>query len=159
VNQLQMALFAWIKKHPAGDRPLGGLFVMDEAQTFAPSGAMTPCTESTLALATQARKYGLGLVFATQAPKGLHNRIPGNAATQFFGFLNSPAQIEAAKEMARAKGSSVLDISRLTAGHFYATGEGLAFQKVKVPLCLSYHPASPMTTEEVIARASAQEPG
>ncbi|MCE2541469.1 MAG: hypothetical protein J4G16_14150, partial [Acidobacteria bacterium] len=24
VNQLQMALFAWVKKHPAGDRPLGG---------------------------------------------------------------------------------------------------------------------------------------
>ena len=39
VNQLQMALFAWIKRHPAGDRPLGGLLVMDEAQTFAPSGA------------------------------------------------------------------------------------------------------------------------
>ena len=68
----------------------GGLFVMDEAQTFAPSGAMTACTQSTLALASQARKYGLGLVFATQAPKGLHNRIPGNAATQFFGLLNAP---------------------------------------------------------------------
>lgn len=25
VNQLQMALFAWIKRHPAGDRPLGSL--------------------------------------------------------------------------------------------------------------------------------------
>ena len=113
VNQLQMALFAWIKRNPAGDRPLGGLFVMDEAQTFAPSGAMTACTQSTLALASQARKYGLGLVFATQAPKGLHNRIPGNAATQFFGLLNSPTQIDAAKEMAAAKGGDVADISRL----------------------------------------------
>ena len=70
VNQLQMALFAWVKKHPAGDRPLGGLFVMDEAQTFAPSAGRTATTDSTLALASQARKYGLGLVFATQAPKG-----------------------------------------------------------------------------------------
>lgn len=153
VNQLEMALFAWIKRHPAGDRPLGGLFVMDEAQTFAPSGAMTPCTESTLALATQARKYGLGLVFATQAPKGLHNRIPGNAATQFYGFLNSPVQIEAAREMARAKGSPVLDIARLTTGQFYATAEGVGFRKVQVPLCLSYHPKSPLTTEEVVVRA------
>jgi len=102
-NQLQMALFSWIKRHPAGDRPLGGLFVMDEAQTLAPSGPMTACTRSTIALASQARKYGLGLVFATQAPKALHNRIPGNAATQLFGFLNSPAQISAAKEMALAK--------------------------------------------------------
>ena len=110
VNQLQMALFAWVKKHPAGDRPLGGLFVMDEAQTFAPSGGRTATTESTLALASQARKYGLGLVFATQAPKGLHNRIPGNATTQFFGLLNAPAQIAAAQEMAAQKG-------RRRAGH------------------------------------------
>ncbi|PGD67028.1 hypothetical protein COM46_31330, partial [Bacillus pseudomycoides] len=69
VNQLQMGLFAWIKKNPAGDRPLGGLFVMDEAQNFAPSDRSTPATQSTLALASQARKYGLGLVYATQSPK------------------------------------------------------------------------------------------
>jgi hypothetical protein len=155
VNQLQMALFAWLRKHPATDRPLGGLFVMDEAQTLAPATATTACTQSTLALVSQARKYGLGLVFATQAPKGLHNQIPGNAATQLFGFLNSPVQIEAAREMARAKGSTVLDISRLGTGEFYAAGTGLAFQKLRTPLCLSYHPSSPLTTEEVIARARA----
>ncbi len=153
VNQLQMALFAWIKKNPAGDRPLGGLFVMDEAQTLAPSGAMTACTLSTIKLASQARKYGLGLVFATQAPKGLHNQIPGNAATQFFGFLNSPAQIAAAREMAQAKGGDVPDISRLKAGQFYVASEGLAFEKLKTPICLSYHPSSALTEEEVTNRA------
>lgn len=155
VNQLQMALFAWIKQHPAGERPLGGLLVMDEAQTLAPSGPMTACTQSTLALASQARKYGLGLVFATQAPKGLHNRIAGNAATQFFGLLNAPAQIEAAREMARAKGADVPDISRLGTGEFYASGEGFSFRKMRASLCLSHHPKSPLTTEEVIERAAA----
>jgi Helicase HerA, central domain len=154
VNQLQMALFAWIKRHPASGRPLGGLLVMDEAQTLAPSGAMTASTESTLALASQARKYGLGLIFATQAPRGIHNRIVGNAATQFYGFLNSPTQIAAAKEMAAAKASVIVDISRLSAGQFYAVGEGLPFQKVAMPMCLSYHPASALTAEEVLARAS-----
>ncbi|WP_248960236.1 ATP-binding protein [Sphaerisporangium perillae] len=153
VNQLQMALFAWIKKHPAVDRPLRGLFVMDEAQTFAPSGSTTACTESTLALASQARKYGLGLVFATQAPKGLHNRIPGNAATQFFGLLHSPVQIAAAKDMARAKGSEVTDIARLGAGQFYAAVEGAPFRKLQAPLCLSHHPQNALTAEEVVARA------
>ncbi|WP_326645891.1 DUF87 domain-containing protein [Streptosporangium sp. NBC_01755] len=153
VNQLQMALFAWIRRHPAGDRPLGGLFVMDEAQTFAPSGAMTACTQSTLMLAAQARKYGLGLVFATQAPKGLHNMIPGNAATQFFGLLNAPAQIEAAKEVARVKGGRVDDVSRLTAGQFYLAAEGTAFTKTRVPLCLTHHPRAPLTAEEVVSRA------
>jgi hypothetical protein len=153
VNQLQMALFAWIKRHPAGDRPLGGLFVMDEAQTLAPSDGKTACTASTLALASQARKYGLGLVFATQAPKGIHNRIVGNAATQFFGFINSPVQVAAAKEMASAKSSAVLDIARLKAGEFYFCGEGSEFRKLRTPMCLSHHPSSALTAEEVLIRA------
>lgn len=153
VNQLQMALFAWIKKNPAGEKPLGGLFVMDEAQTLAPSGAMTACTLSTLTLASQARKYGLGLVFATQAPKGLHNQIPGNAATQFFGFLNSETQIATAKKMAKEKGGEVPNISRLMSGQFYTATEGREFLLLRTPLCLSYHPKSPLTTEEVIQRA------
>ncbi|GID27563.1 ATP-binding protein [Paractinoplanes brasiliensis] len=155
VNQLQMALFAWVKRHPAGDRPLGGLFVMDEAQTLAPSGAMTPCTASTVALASQARKYGLGLVFATQAPKGLHNRIPGNASTQFFGLLNSPVQIAAARDLAHAKGGDMPDVGRLGAGQFYVALEGTSFVKAQTPLCLTHHPASPLTTEEVVQRARA----
>lgn len=153
VNQLQMSLFAWIKRHPARDRPLLGLFVMDEAQTLAPSGQMTACTQSTLALAAQARKYGLGLVFATQAPKNLHNRIPGNAATQLFGFLNAPVQVEAAREMAKVKGGDVPDISRLRAGEFYVALEGDVPRRVRTPFCLSHHPASPLTDEEVMARA------
>ncbi|MEU9889435.1 DUF87 domain-containing protein [Sphaerisporangium sp. NPDC051011] len=160
VNQLQMALFSWIKRNPAGNRPLGGLFVMDEAQTFAPSGAMTACTHSTLALASQARKYGLGLVFATQAPKGLHNRIPGNAATQFFGLLNAPVQITAATELARAKGGAVADVGHLGTGEFYAALEGGGFRKVRTSLCLSHHPKSALTGDEVIERArrSLEEP-
>jgi DNA helicase HerA-like ATPase len=153
VNQLQMALFAWIKRHPAGDRPLGGLFVMDEAQTLAPSSGYTACTASTLALVSQARKYGLGLVFATQAPKGLHNHIPGNCATQFFGLLNSMTQIETAKDMAQAKGGTIPDIGMLTTGQFYSAREGVPFQRVQAPLCLTYHPKSPLNLEEVIERA------
>lgn len=154
VSQLQMALFAWVKKNPAGDRPLGGLFVMDEAQTFAPSTGGTPCLASTLALASQARKYGLGLIFATQAPKGLHNRIAGNATTQFFGFLNAPIQIDAAREMAIAKGGDVSGIAQLTKGQFFVASDGLAFQKVRSPMCLSHHPASPLTQEEIVRLAS-----
>ncbi|WP_264077439.1 helicase HerA domain-containing protein [Mycolicibacterium houstonense] len=153
VNQLQMALFAWIKRNPAGDRPLGGLLVMDEAQNFAPSSHATACTHSTLALSSQARKYGLGLVFATQSPRGLHNHIPGNATTQFYGLLNSPAQIAVAREMARVKGGNVPDISKLRSGQFYLALEGNAFHKIQTPWCLSHHPPSPPTTDEVLALA------
>jgi hypothetical protein len=153
VNQLQMALFSWMKKHPARDRPLSGLLVMDEAQDFAPSRGVTACSESTRRLVAQARKYGLGLLFATQAPKGLHNQIPGNATTQFYGRLHAPAQIGAAREVARAKGGDVPDIGRLTTGQFYVATEGTRFVKTATPLCLSHHPSAPLTEEEVIARA------
>lgn len=152
VHQLQVALFGWIKRNPAAGRPLGGLLVMDEAQNFAPSGAATPCTDSTLALASQARKYGLGLVFATQAPKGLHNKVSGNAATQLFGLLSAPAQIAAAREMARAKGSDIADIGRLHAGQFYAAIEGAEFVRVRTPMCLSHH-GGPLTDEDVLRAA------
>ncbi|MEO3929307.1 ATP-binding protein [Micromonosporaceae bacterium B7E4] len=159
VNQLQLALFTWIKRHPVGDRPLGGLFVMDEAQTLAPSGALTACTQSTLALTSQARKYGLGLVFATQAPKALHNQIPGNAATQFVGLLTAPVQIEAARDVARAKGTDVPDVGKLRTGQFYTGVEGARFVKMQAPMCLSHHPRSPLTTEEVVRRAATSAPG
>ncbi|GAB1513668.1 ATP-binding protein [Actinophytocola sp. KF-1] len=153
VNQLQMEIFAWVKRNPAGDRPLGGLLVMDEAQTLAPASGLTASTRSTIVLASQARKYGLGLLFATQAPKGLHNQITGNATTQFFGRLNSPTQIAAANEMARAKGSTLDDISGLGRGQFYVTGDTFAFRRIESPLCLSHHPASPLRLEEVLDRA------
>ncbi|RKT52827.1 ATP-binding protein [Saccharothrix australiensis] len=153
VGQLQLEVFAWIKRNPAVDRPLGGLVVMDEAQTIAPSGGWTASTQSTILLASQARKYGLGLLLATQAPKGVHNQVVGNATTQFFGRLNSPAQVAAATEMARAKGSSVGDISRLERGRFYVTGETFGFRRMRTPLCLSHHPPSPLRLEEVLDRA------
>jgi hypothetical protein len=153
VNQLQMELFAWIRRNPAGDAPLGGLFVMDEAQTLAASGPLTASTRSTIVLASQARKYGLGLVFATQAPKGLHNQVVGNAMTQFFGRLNSNAQIDAATELARAKGSPMGDIARLERAQFYVAGETFPFRRITTPLCLTHHPASPLRLEEVLDRA------
>jgi hypothetical protein len=54
--------------------------------------------------------------------------------------------------MAQAKGGDVPDVSLLKFGQFYAGVEGRAFAKVRTPLCLSYHPKAPLTTEEVIAR-------
>ncbi|MFG1479809.1 DUF87 domain-containing protein [Xanthobacter sp. V4C-4] len=154
VNQLHMALFAWLKKHPA-QGPLGGLYVMDEAQNFAPSGQATPCRQSTISLVSQARKYGLGMVFATQAPKGIHNAISGNCLTQFFGRLNHPTQIEAAKELAAARGGRVNDISTLSTGEFYASSEDLPVTRLRMPNCLTHHPAAPPSDDEVLARARA----
>ena len=128
---------------------------MGEAQELEPLGSVTACSKGTRRLVTQAHKYGLGLLFATQAPKVLQNQIPGNAATQFYGRLSAPVQINAAREVTKAKGGDVPDISRLTRGQFYVGTEGAKFIKTATPMCLSYHPAGPLTEEEVIARARA----
>lgn len=151
VNQLQMALFTFIKRRPSAT---GRLYVLDEAQNFAPSQKMTACKESALSLVAQARKYGLGMIFATQAPKGIDNKIISNCTTHFYGKMNSPAAIEAARELIAAKGGAGDDIASLTSGVFYFATEGSRRPvKVRAPFCLSHHPQNPLSPEEVVARA------
>ncbi|TGD95889.1 ATP-binding protein [Methylobacterium nonmethylotrophicum] len=151
VNRLQMTLFGWIKTHPS---PRGLLYVVDEAQTFLPSGRTPPSLGSGIKLVAQGRKYGLGLVVATQVPKGIHNQVVSNCTTQFFGRQSAPATIAAAQEIMAASGGAAPDIGRLGAGEFYFATEGSGKPaKLRTPLCLSHHPPNPPTPEQVIARA------
>jgi hypothetical protein len=150
VNQLNMSLFTWIKRNPS---TTGRLYVLDEAQNFAPSQKTTPCKESTVSLAAQARKYGLGMIFATQLPKGIDNKIVSNCTTHFYGRMSSPATIEATRELMAAKGGGGDDIARLNRGEFYFSTEGLPRPiKIHAPLCLTWHPQNPLTEEEVLAK-------
>jgi Helicase HerA, central domain len=150
VNQLNMSLFTWIKRNP---NTTGRLYVLDEAQNFAPSQKSTPCKESTVSLVAQARKYGLGMIFATQLPKGIDNKIVSNCTTHFYGRMSSPATIDATRELMAAKGGGGDDIARLNRGEFYFSTEGLARpMKIHTPLCLTWHPQNPLTEEEVLAK-------
>lgn len=151
INQLELALFSWAKRNPAVGRPLSGLLVLDEAQSIAPSTGSTVCLNSTLALASQARKYGLGMLFATQAPKGIHNRIVNNCGTHWYGRINSPTQIAAATEVAQSKGGTPVDLAHLGKGQFYLVADGRATERVDVPMCLSHHPPTAPTSEEILA--------
>lgn len=151
VNQLQMALFTWVKKYPS---PTGRLYVLDEAQNFAPSQVGTACRASTRALAAQARKYGLGMVFATQLPRGIDSGIVSNCTTHVYGRMSAPATIQATRELMAAKGGDADDLAKLEKGVFYFSTEGLPRPvKIRTPLCLSWHPANPPTVEEVVRRA------
>ncbi len=151
VNRLQMSLFTWIKHNPS---PTGRLYVIDEAQNFAPSGAGTACKASALSLVAQARKYGLGMMFATQTPKGVDNKIVSNCTTHVYGRMNAPTTIDAIRELMAAKGGAADDIGKLTKGEFYFSTDGsLRPFKVRTPLCLSWHPANPPTADEVVAKA------
>jgi hypothetical protein len=150
VNQLQMTLFTWIKQNPS---PTGRLYVLDEAQNFAPSQVGTACKASALSLVAQARKYGLGMIFATQLPKGIDNAIVSNCTTHVYGRMSSPATIQATQELMAAKGGAAEDIARLTRGEFYFSTDGINRPvKVRTPLCLSWHPPNPPTADEVVQK-------
>jgi hypothetical protein len=151
VNRLQMTLFGWVKKHPS---PRGLLYVIDEAQLFIPSGGGALSKTSGVQLVAQARKYGLGMIAVTQAPKGIDNKVISNCTTQFLGKQNSPTDQQSVKSMIAATGGSADDVGKLAAGEFYFKTEksGKPF-KLKTPICLSFHPPNPPTPEDVVARA------
>src|SRR5439155_14920012 len=128
--------------------------VLDEAQDFAPSQAGTACKASALSLVAQARKYGLGMIFATQLPKGIDNAIVSNCTTHVYGRMSSPATIQATHELMAAKGGAADDLGRLTRGEFYFSTDGFNRPvKVRTPWCLSWHPSNPPTADEVFQKA------
>lgn len=146
-----MTLFGWIKQHPSAS---GLLYVIDEAQTFLPSQKPVASLGSGIKLVAQARKYGLGMIVATQVPRGIHNQVVSNCTTQFFGKQSAPATIAAAQEIIAASGGRADDIGRLKAGEFYFATEGSGRPvKLQTPICLTYHPANPPAPNEVIALA------
>ena len=115
-------------------------------------------------LAAQARKYGLGLVFATQHPKDIETKIVGNCATHFYGLNNSPASLDTLRDLMQQKGGSGDDIPRLKKGQFYVHNTDAGHQqpiKIKVPISLSLSPQNPLEESQILekARASRQRLG
>ncbi len=157
VNQLAMTLFTHIKQHPAKPGRLLGLFVIDEAKDFMPSNKSTACKENLVRLVAQARKYGLGMLFASQAPKSIDHNIVANCSTLLVGKANSPTAIETVQRLLQEKGGIGgvgHDVGKLKTGVFYAsTHANPKPVKVQTPLCLSYHPSSPPEQSEVLQRA------
>jgi len=155
INQLAMTLFTWIKKNPAPvERPITGLLVIDEAKDFVPSGKGSFCKDSLLRLTAQARKYGLGIIFATQAPKSIDHNIIANCTTHFYGKANSPAAIDVIVDQIKLRRGSGSDVPNLKTGMFYLSSESIEkVVKVKSPLCLSYHPMTPLSGKDIIDRA------
>jgi hypothetical protein len=154
VDQLAMTLFSYIKDHPARHRPLLGLLVIDEARDFIPATRSVPGKESLLRLVPQARKYGLGILFATQAPKSVDQQLIASCATHLYGRVSSPAAIETVREQIRRRGGSGSDVATLMPNVFYAHTEGMTSPIRVAPLpCLSAHPTTPPGEFEIIQRA------
>lgn len=156
LHQLFMTLFTWIKKNPPPPQvPLRALLVLDEARDFVPSGESTACKSSFNRLVAQARKYGLGIVVATQAPKSIDHNVIANCSNQVFGRANSPAAIDVVSEAISQRGGRPDEVSRLKTGQFYISSVALTPPvKIHTPNCLSYHPPAPLSEDEVIQRAA-----
>jgi DNA helicase HerA-like ATPase len=153
VDQLAGTLFSWIKKNPAPAGGLLGLLVIDEAADFVPSGKAVPGKENVIRLAAQARKYGLGLLFATQGPKTIEHSIVSNCSTLLAGKMSSPAAIDAMQNLLADKGTQATDVGSLPRGTFYFGSTPDKPRKVQTSLCLSYHPSTPPSETEVLEHA------
>ena len=158
VNQLAMTLFGWIKRNPdPSPRPLRGLLVIDEAKDLVPAVKATACKESLQKLAAQGRKYHLGLIFATQNPKDVDNKIVGNCSTHFYGKANSPNAIDLIRELIQVRGGSGNDVPQLPLGrfYFYNSDSGHSIPtKIEVPLCLSRHPKDTPDEAAILRKAA-----
>lgn len=157
VARLAESLFGWMRSHPsAGPTGLSGLLVLDEAKDFLPSQATAPSKKPLMRLAAQARKYGVGLVVATQNPKDLDYNAVAQFSTQYFGKANSPQVIEFIEKLLTDKGAIAAKPARLDRGQFYLVSGTSATkpQKISVPLCLTAHPdGQPLTLDDVLRLA------
>ena len=157
LNQLAVLLFRWVKANPtpAGDRPLHGLLVIDEAADFIPSAQTTACKASLRTLAAQARKYGLGMVLATQHPKGVDNMIVANCGTQFYGRMGSPAAVAAAEDILKTLNAPKPRVASLPVGQFWfhsADSKQKGARLLQLPESLSR--PTPLSPDEIQSRAA-----
>jgi hypothetical protein len=95
------------------------------------------------------------MIFATQTPKGIDNKVVSNCTTNMYGRMNAPATIDAIHDLMAAKGGAADDIGKLPQGEFYFSTDGSPRPfKVRTSLCLSWDPPNPATLEQVISESS-----
>jgi hypothetical protein len=153
VGRLAMAVFDWIRRNPARDG-MRGLFVIDEAAPFLPRSS-SESKPHLMLLSQQARKYGVGLLVATQNPMDLDYNATAQFATQFFGTANQPQVVRYIEQVMEKRGLRNLNPSGLKPGSFYVSAPSLKQPiKLQVPMCLSWHPRNRTPTdEEILERA------
>lgn len=153
VGRLTTVLFTYARANPAREGKMAGLFVLDEAKDFAPSQRQVASSGPLRRAAAQLRKYGYGMILATQEPKSIENQIVANCSTQIFGRALAPTVQQAMREMMQQLGGAPGQVGTLKPGEFYASVPGNSQpRKVKTPLCLSFHGAAP-SPEDVRTKA------
>jgi len=155
IGQLASELFNWIRRNPtpAGSE-VRGLLVLDEAARFLPRNN-AESKAGLMLLAQQARKYGLGLVLATQNPMDLDYNATANFATQLFGTANANQVVKFIKEAMEQRGLRGMDPGKLKTGEFFCATPSIS-QPIclRGAMCLSAHPNNvQLSDDDIVARA------
>ncbi|MDR1111682.1 MAG: DUF853 family protein [Deltaproteobacteria bacterium] len=155
VQRLVMNMFSWMTRNPG--KGLAGLLVIDEAKDFVPSQNSTPPKTVIQRVANQARKFGYGLILASQAIKSLDSPTVNNCSSVFIGRQSSPSNIDACRTAWGISG-----VEKLGNGQFMCISPSLGGMRDKPAtiasaMCLSRHPSPAPSLEEIIeiARKSA----
>jgi hypothetical protein len=126
--QLLPALYPWVRSHPAGDGALAGLVVLDDVHVVAAPGAGA---EVLLHLLAHVRRHGYGVVLGTASPRDLDPRLARTAAVHVLGLLHAPVQVEAARDLARARAGDAPDVARLAPGTLAVATEDTTYEVVR----------------------------
>lgn len=87
---LLSAMYRWALLQPSEAQ---ALFYMDEIAPFCPPVAKPPAKNGLMMLLRQARKYGLGMVLATQSPGDLDYKALGQIGTVGLGRITQHQEI------------------------------------------------------------------
>jgi hypothetical protein len=156
MDHLSVALFTFLRQNPAREELPLGLLVIDEVAAYVPSGGAVRGKDNLLRLLGQGRKYGLGLVFATRAPKSIDPNVIASAGTHIYGKALAPAAALAIAEQLQRHDGEEHGVEALAPGTFYFHTAGMqAPVKVRAPLSLSAHPQGAPDVMQITERARA----
>jgi len=105
-------------------QPVNTLVVVDEAHNYACDQGCWPSNELTERTAREGRKWGLGLVLASQRIIDFSPDVRNNINTFFFSKLQTPGDLDNLKGVLDLGGIDYEDIAILATREFYFAGLG-----------------------------------
>ncbi len=98
------SIYDWMLRNPPPDQSLRLLFYIDEVADFLPPHPRYPPSKKMLMLLLrQARKYGVGVMLATQSPGDIDYKAFDNTSTLFLGKIQTKQSITKILDMIEAK--------------------------------------------------------
>lgn len=104
-----------------GNGQLRTIIFIDEIAPFLPPVRKTPAKHALLMLARQARKYGVGIIIATQSPGDVDYKALANFSTIGLGKLIAPQDLDKVKRALESRGRDELTgmLPMQPTGQFY----------------------------------------